>query len=257
MDKGTGPVRLKFGARARNSHRVRRQTASRTAFQFGKHGPLAADVCVARLFGLERGATVLPPNSPAVPATPQGRRSRWSVNVAVRPLFAGPPPNDEPHGGKIIPGELWRRGRRRREVGGLGGGTEKGGRIAGTCPEDRRDGCRIAGDGESPGLRAPGRCGPASRGGTLCDGRSAGSRPAVGLSPGRRLTGARWPCAGLAARPPSRGVEPPLAATWGGVSRTVAGSRCAWLAPCAGGTEGPPRRSWRSARSAPARGMAG
>jgi hypothetical protein len=74
-------------------------------------------------------------------------------------------------------------------MGGLGGRTEKGGRIAGTCPEDRRDGCRIAGDGESPGLCATGSRGPASRGGTLCDGREAGSRTPGGPEAGSRLSG--------------------------------------------------------------------
>lgn len=68
-------------------------------------------------------------------------------------------------------------------MGGLGGRTEKGGRIAGTCPEDRRDGCRIAGDGESPGLRVAGSHGPAHG---ECAPRWTGGGEPPGLRPGAR-----------------------------------------------------------------------
>jgi len=131
-------------------------------------------------------------------------------------------------------------------MGGLGGRTEKGGRIAGTCPEDRRDGCRIAGDGESPGLCSPGRRGPRRRGAVVCDGREAGSRTPGGPEAGSRLPGAVAVCG---ARRPPPAVRPRRTkgagarqrrAEWGGAPRTIAGSGGAgWAAGATRGRKGP------------------
>ena len=118
------------------------------------------------------------------------------------------------------------------------------GGSAGRLQDRRRRGVAGAARGGEPRPATPGRRGP-----RLTDAGS-GRREFGGGEPTDR---ARWPCAGLAARPPSRGVEPPLAATWGGVSRTVAGSVGAWLAAGAivGGGRGPPRPVEPSACSAP------
>jgi hypothetical protein len=161
----------------------------------------------ARLFGLERGATVLPPNSPAVPATPQGRRSRWSVNVAVRPLFAGLPPSDEPHGGKITPGHP---GPGAAEGGrwGVGGKPEKGGRIEGRV---RRigGGCRIAGDGESRGLCAHRGVRPGVAGARDRAGRPAGAgRAAACAGEAIRLGGGGGGAGHLRRQLPRAGATP-------------------------------------------------
>jgi|GEM_PF-2493864 len=106
-------------------------------------------------------------------------------------------------------------------MGGLGGRTEKGGRIAGTCPEDRRDGCRIAGDGESPGLRAPGRCGPRHRGGGVCDdpvcGERTGRRPACGEQADR--TRRRWRRCWPSAPPTAEGWRDPCFVAGGVTAR--------------------------------------
>jgi len=245
---------LKFGARARNSHRVRRQTASRTAFQFGKHGPLAADVCVARLFGLERGATVLPPNSPAVPATPQGRRSRWSVNVAVRPLFAGLPPSDEPHGGKITPGQP--RGREPPKAGRWGVWGEELKRGVGSRERVRRIGGTAAGSPATGSRRGCARRGGEARDGGEPSSATGGRRGAV--RPEARRRGAdcrvRLPCAGLAARPQQcalgaqRGPEPANGGRSGAAH--LGQSRGPWRV--AGGVRGRVRKGPAKARGASA-----
>jgi len=123
-------VRLKFGARARNSHRVRRQTASRTAFQFGKHGPLAADVCVARLFGLERGATDRRRPDLADLLTPLRGGETVNMNESPpSPLLAGSFPDVSPHGGGNQSGQLWGRIAVGGERGVRGENLKGGGRV--------------------------------------------------------------------------------------------------------------------------------
>lgn len=109
------------------------------------------------------------------------------------------PPDDDPHmgGGHSPPGRAW-------EDGGIRGARNWGAGLIERGVADRfADLLRIGGE---PMGCASGERGPASRGGTLCDGRAAGSRPAVGLSPGRRLrTRRRWRRCWPSAPPSARG----------------------------------------------------